>query len=87
MSVVSGVSKAFAATGWRVGWLVGAPALVATASKLQEATIGCGVPFAQAGAKEALLSVHRHDVASMTQEYERRREYMSMGKERLRRDS
>ena len=33
--IVDGVSKAYAMTGWRLGWLVGPPALMETASALQ----------------------------------------------------
>lgn len=33
--IVDGVSKAFAMTGWRLGWLIGPPALVEAASAIQ----------------------------------------------------
>ncbi len=33
--VVNGVSKSYAMTGWRVGWLIGPPHVVAAATKLQ----------------------------------------------------
>src|SRR5213079_3251493 len=33
--IVDGVSKAYAMTGWRLGWLVGPPALIDIASALQ----------------------------------------------------
>ena len=36
--VVNGVSKTYAMTGWRVGWLIGPPDLVAAATNLQSHT-------------------------------------------------
>src|SRR5262249_58604466 len=33
--IVDGVSKAYAMTGWRLGWLVGPPALLEAASAVQ----------------------------------------------------
>jgi aspartate/methionine/tyrosine aminotransferase len=72
--VVSGVSKAWAMTGFRVGWIVTRNIeLASTCAKLLEASISCGVPFAQAGAEEALTS--KDDlVTSMVDEYQQRRD-------------
>jgi aspartate/methionine/tyrosine aminotransferase len=52
--VISGVSKSFSMTGWRVGWMRSTPRVAAVAQKLQEAFVSCGVPFAQRGALAAV---------------------------------
>ena len=71
--VVSGVSKAWAMTGFRVGWILTHNIELAnTCAKLLEASVSCGVPFAQEGAKEALIS--DDDLVSfMVDEYKERR--------------
>ena len=71
--IVSGVAKAYAMTGFRVGWLVAAPELIELGSKLQEPYLSCGVPFAQAAA-EAVLRGPQEGVAAMAAAYERRRD-------------
>ena len=55
--VVSGVSKAYSMTGYRVGWLLGSNKLIDMSTKLQEAFLSCGVPFSQAGAVTAIREV------------------------------
>eukprot|EP01052_Picozoa_sp_SAG31_P020601 SAG31_NODE_1557_length_7884_cov_69.027357_4_plen_428_part_00 len=74
--VVSGVSKAWAMTGFRVGWLVTRnDELASTTAKLLEASISCGVPFAQAGALAALTcATAPAEVAKMVQAYRSRRD-------------
>ena len=71
--IVSDVAKAYAMTGFRVGWLVAAPELIELGSKLQEPYLSCGVPFAQAAA-EAVLRGPQEGVAAMAAAYERRRD-------------
>ena len=75
-AVVGGISKAWAMTGFRVGWIISKnKALVGMSSKLLECSISCGVPFAQAGAAEALLSREvEGQVKGMVEEYRRRRD-------------
>jgi aspartate aminotransferase len=51
---VDGVSKAYAMTGWRIGWLVGAEAFLEEAIKVQQHSITHPTLFAQHGAVEAL---------------------------------
>ena len=72
-AIVSGVSKAWAMTGFRVGWIVTHNVeLAETCAKLSEASISCGVPFAQHGALAALTS--KDDLVSgMVDEYKVRR--------------
>ena len=60
-------------TGFRVGWIVTMnQELADTSAKLLEASISCGVPFAQFGALEALTS--KDDlVSAMVMDYKKRR--------------
>ncbi|KAJ1457854.1 pyridoxal phosphate-dependent transferase [Pelagophyceae sp. CCMP2097] len=76
VAAVSGVSKEFAMTGFRVGWLATKSAeLLQCATKLQEPLVSCGVPFAQAGAEAALRSPNAHAYAAeMRDAYRSRRD-------------
>lgn len=51
---VDGVSKAYAMTGWRIGWLVGSDELIEQAIKVQQHSITHPTLFAQYGAVDAL---------------------------------
>ncbi|KAH8055687.1 transferase [Aureococcus anophagefferens] len=71
----AGVSKEFAMTGFRVGWLASKGPALAAAEKLMEPLVSCGVPFAQAGAEAALRSSDaRAYAASMRDAYRARRD-------------
>jgi len=75
--VVSGVSKAYSMTGFRVGWLLGSPHLIDLSSKLSEAFLSCGVPFAQTAAKTAIETCMKEDdtfVQDCVAEYRDRRD-------------
>lgn len=52
--VVSGVSKSYAMTGWRLGYAVGDPALVGAINTLQSQTSSCPSSISQAAAAAAL---------------------------------
>ena len=52
--ILSGMSKTYAMTGYRVGFTRARPDYVELASKLQEPFVSCGVGFAQMAAAEAL---------------------------------
>ena len=70
--VVNGVAKTYAMTGWRVGWLVGPPDVVAAATNLQShATSNVG-NVAQAAALAA-VSGDLQAVAEMRAAFDRRR--------------
>jgi aspartate aminotransferase len=73
--VVNGVSKTFAMTGWRVGWMIGAPDLVSGASSLQSHMTSNVNNVAQAAALAAvegdLLAVEE-----MREAFDRRRTTM-----------
>jgi aspartate aminotransferase len=70
--VVNGVAKTYAMTGWRVGWLVGPPDVVAAATNLQShATSNVG-NVAQAAALAAVAG-DLQAVAEMRAAFDRRR--------------
>jgi aspartate/methionine/tyrosine aminotransferase len=69
---VGGFSKAYAMTGWRVGYLVGSPELVAACARLKSLWSGPTSWVAQQGAITALT--HETDLAAgMVATYARRR--------------
>ena len=52
--IVSGASKSFAMTGWRLGWLVCPPGLAGVAAALQEPTTSCASTISQKAVEVAL---------------------------------
>ena len=70
---VSGVSKSYAMTGWRVGWAIGSRSLVQLAGKVQEPLITCASAISQAAAVLALEGP-QDDVDRMRDSYRRRRD-------------
>ena len=60
-------------TGFRVGWLRGAPEVIEVAAKLQEPFISCAVPFAQAAAEAVLRDAVAHGRPAVGLESCRRR--------------
>ncbi len=73
--VVSGFSKAYAMTGWRLGYLCAPEPLVTEIFKIHQYGIMCAPTTAQFAAIEALQNGDP-DVAMMTEEYDRRRKYL-----------
>ncbi len=72
--ILNGHSKAYAMTGWRLGYLAGPPALMKEIGKIQEQTATCAPSFAQVGGVAALEGP-QEPVERMTAEYERRRNF------------
>lgn len=70
--VVSGFSKAFAMTGWRIGYACGPAPLIAAMNKIHQYAIMCSPSTAQDAAVEALKNSVAH-IAPMREEYNRRR--------------
>ncbi|MFE9449938.1 pyridoxal phosphate-dependent aminotransferase [Streptomyces sp. NPDC006739] len=70
---VNGFSKAYAMTGWRLGYLAGPEPLIAQALKVQEHTVSCATSFVQRAGVAALTRT-ADDVAAMLKEYAVRRE-------------
>ena len=72
---VNGVSKAYAMTGWRLGWGVGEPGLIAAINKLQSQSSSCPSSISQAAAVAALTG-DQSFVASSVDSYRRRRDLL-----------
>ncbi|PAU68655.1 aromatic amino acid aminotransferase [Bifidobacterium italicum] len=70
--VINGFSKAFAMTGWRLGYLLSNPALSAQLTKVHQFVIMSAPTAAQYAAIEA-LEHGMPDIAAMRREYEARR--------------
>ena len=65
---IGGFSKAFAMTGWRIGFLAGPRAIVEFCRRIQEHTATCASSFGQIGALAALQN--RSEVLPMLGTYE-----------------
>ncbi len=76
--VMNGFSKAFAMTGWRLGYAAGDPELIAAMYKIHQYCIMCAPTTAQYAAIEALTSCDG-EVKEMAKEYNRRRRVMLKG--------
>jgi aspartate aminotransferase len=72
---VNGVSKAFAMTGWRIGYMGGPRDVIASAAKVQSQSTSNANSIAQRAALAALTGPDA-EVASMVREFERRRDYL-----------
>ncbi len=73
--LVSGVSKTYAMTGWRIGWALGPSNVVAGMRKMQSQSTSNATSIAQWAALEALTGP-QHEIAAMVHEFERRRDRM-----------
>jgi aspartate aminotransferase len=71
--VVNGVSKAYAMTGWRIGYAVGQAGLIAAMNKLQGQISTCPSSISQAAAVAALEG-DQSPVHNMVKAYRRRRD-------------
>jgi len=71
---LNGHSKAFAMTGWRLGYVAGPTTLIKEVGKIQEQTATCAPSFVQVGGVAALEGT-QEPVAMMTAEYRRRRDF------------
>ncbi|HEX5015351.1 MAG TPA: pyridoxal phosphate-dependent aminotransferase [Candidatus Limnocylindrales bacterium] len=76
--VLDGFSKTFAMTGWRLGYAIVPPSLVAMYSQLIINTISCAPTFAQVGAVEALRGPQA-PVDAMVEEFRARRDLIVDG--------
>ncbi|MBT6149784.1 MAG: aminotransferase class I/II-fold pyridoxal phosphate-dependent enzyme, partial [Gemmatimonadetes bacterium] len=71
--LVTGMSKSYAMTGYRVGFTRASREYVELASKLQEPLVSCGVGFSQMAAADA-LDGPQDCVLQMRDAYQRRRD-------------
>jgi aspartate aminotransferase len=78
LAVVSGVSKAYAMTGWRIGWSITPPDLAAALEQLLGQSTTNASSISQAAAVAALEGP-RHDLHAMRAAFARRRALMVEG--------
>lgn len=71
----NGFSKAYAMTGWRVGFACGPQEIIAAMTKIHQYTIMCVSITSQMAAAEALASGNKY-VQQMKREYNRRRQFI-----------
>lgn len=73
--IINGMSKAYAMTGWRLGWLAGPTELIGVAGKFNSQTATSAATFTQHAAVAA-LNGPQDCVEMMRQSYQERRDYM-----------
>ena len=76
--IASGFSKAYAMTGWRLGYICGPKGWVSQMTKLHQYAIMCAPTASQFAAVQALREGDA-DIADMRDEYNRRRVYIYEG--------
>ncbi|CAM3835462.1 aminotransferase class I/II-fold pyridoxal phosphate-dependent enzyme [Cohnella lubricantis] len=76
--VVSGFSKAFAMTGWRMGYACGHPDLIAAMLKIHQYTVMCAPIMGQVAALEAMTN-GMEDMYRMIESYNQRRRLVVQG--------
>ena len=76
--VVSGFSKAYAMTGWRLGYALGPAPILSVMTKIHQYAIMCAPTTSQYAAVEALRSGDE-DIARMREEYDLRRRLIVSG--------
>lgn len=72
---INGFSKAFAMTGWRLGYACGPENIISQMLKIHQYAIMCAPTTSQYAAVEALRNCDE-EVASMKEEYDGRRRYL-----------
>lgn len=72
---INGLSKAYAMTGWRLGWLAASPDIIKLASKLSTQTVSSAATFTMA-ATAAALNGPQDCVEEMRVAYQKRRDFM-----------
>ena len=80
--VVNGASKAYAMTGWRIGYAAAEAEVVAAMDKAQSQTVSHPTSMSQKAALEALTGP-QEVVETMRREYDRRRRYITSRLNRL----
>ncbi|MEI8175878.1 MAG: aminotransferase class I/II-fold pyridoxal phosphate-dependent enzyme [Candidatus Omnitrophota bacterium] len=75
---INGFSKAYAMTGWRVGFACGPAEIIAAMTKIHQYTIMCVPIMGQMAAVEAMKNGQRA-VEEMKREYHRRRDFIVDG--------
>ncbi|MCL2351886.1 MAG: aminotransferase class I/II-fold pyridoxal phosphate-dependent enzyme [Firmicutes bacterium] len=76
--VINGFSKAFAMTGWRLGYACGPAELISAMTKIHQYVLMCASRNSQYAGLEALRNSHK-SVAAMRREYDARRRVLLDG--------
>ena len=80
--LLNGFSKAYAMTGWRIGYALGNPDFIAAMTKIHQYTMLCAPITAQIAAVEALRRGEKY-MKKMVAEYDRRRHLIYDGFQKL----
>jgi aspartate aminotransferase len=72
---VNGLTKSYAMTGWRLGWLVGPPEIIRLATKQNGQSVSCAATFTM-HACVAALNGPQDNIATMRDAYQQRRDFM-----------
>ncbi len=75
---LGGFSKAYAMTGWRIGYAAAPKEIIAAMTKIHQYTIMCAPTMAQVAAVEALRS-GEPSVLAMVEDYNHRRQFIVKG--------
>ena len=73
--VLNGVSKAYAMTGWRIGYAAGNVKIISAMKKIQSQSTSCTCSISQSAAKAALDN-GKSEVNKMVNEYQLRSEFL-----------
>ena len=73
--VISGFSKAFAMTGWRLGYALGPEMIIEQMTKIHQFAIMCAPTISQYAAVSAMRDCDK-DVENMRRSYDQRRKYL-----------
>ncbi len=75
--VISGVSKSYSMTGWRIGYAAGPADIIDSMAKIQSHSTSNPCSISQKASLEALRGP-QYDVSKMVSEFQRRRNYVLM---------
>ncbi len=76
--LINSMSKTYSVTGWRVGWVIAAPALTESIRKVHDfLTVGAAAPLQQAGVTALALPPSYYD--KLRREYQERRDLLLAG--------
>jgi aspartate aminotransferase len=73
--ILNGVSKAYAMTGWRIGYAAGNNEIIGAMKKIQSQSTSCTCSISQSAATAA-LSYGNEEVKKMVAEYQRRSDFL-----------
>ncbi len=72
---ISGLSKTFSVTGWRIGYIVAPPDLTSAIRKMHDfLTVGAAAPLQEAGAQA--LRINEHYYQQLAADYRERRDFL-----------